>query len=324
MAVAEVVKSSTSGGFKRLKLDGTPAKKPGPKKGSKKKPVAKGKPGSKKGSSIKPDLASSSSAAIVAGMPEVSAEKAAAAHKARNALGETVSQLPHKVSETHIVRSFGRIKPEWHNSLGSPLDALYSSPHAIYPVGFSCDRLEFSPIHGRVIRIRCDILDGNTLRAGREQKIKEEKKIKAEGGEPMLVDEKFPGEKNMEDLGNGPVFRVTWGEGVEEKKDPSCPFDPYVASANLGGDVDAIAVPLSSNSKGGKPAGLPEVGMRVSVRFDKGKVHGGAIAKVSPIEKKAKGKNKKALCEITIQYDDGVTEVTAFPDPDIVVAYQGG
>ena len=61
--------------------------------------------------------------------------------------------------------------------------------------------------------------------------------------------------------------------------------------------------------------------MRVSVRFDKGKMYGGAITKVKPLKKQKK--DKKGVCNITIQYDDGVSEVTAFPDPDIVVAYQG-
>eukprot|EP00571_Detonula_confervacea_P012392 CAMPEP_0172304510 /NCGR_PEP_ID=MMETSP1058-20130122/5901_1 /TAXON_ID=83371 /ORGANISM="Detonula confervacea, Strain CCMP 353" /LENGTH=1370 /DNA_ID=CAMNT_0013015761 /DNA_START=330 /DNA_END=4439 /DNA_ORIENTATION=+ len=308
-AVAEIVKSN-----KKVKTnDGTAKKKASTKKTVAKKGAAK-KTGPKKGVTKK----SSSSASVLFGMPELSAEKAAAAEKARNALQEAVTSLPYAVSKTHTVRSFGRIKPEYNSA---PLDALYSSPHAIFPVGFSCDRFEFSPVHGRIIKMRCDILDGSSLREQREQMKKDEAKVKSENSEPMLVDEKIPGEKDIENLGDGPVFRVTWGEGVEEDKhlEPSHPFDPYVASAHLGGDVDAIAVPLSSSK--GKPVGLPEVGMRVSVRFDKCKMYGGAITKVKTIEKQTK--NKNAVCNITIQYDDGVTEVAAFPDPDIVVAYQG-
>lgn len=326
LAVAENIQCSS----KRSKAnDGSAKRRAAPKKGSgaaKRGGGGKGKTGSNKGSSAS-SASRKSAASAVFGVPEVSAEKAAAACKARHALQEAVPSLPHAVSETHTVRSFGRIKPEWH-SVASPLDALYSSPHAIYPVGFSCDRLEFSPVHGRVIKLRCDILDGGALREQREEEEKKEKeraRLKSEeGGEPMLVDEKAMGARNGvgddEGLGDGPVFRVTWGEGVEEdRSDPSCPFDPYIASAQLGGDVDAIAVPLSS--KKGKPAGLPEVGMRVSVRFDKAKIYGGVIADVKPVDKKVK--NKKATCNITIQYDDGASEVAAFPDPDINVAYQG-
>ena len=68
-------------------------------------------------------------------------------------------------------------------------------------------------------------------------------------------------------------------------------------------------------------AGLPNIGMRVSVRFDKNKMYGGTITKVKPI--KTQKKDKKGVCNITIQYDNGTSEVTAFPDPDIVVACRG-
>ena len=309
MAVATNIKSGKGGSAKKRtppSKQAAASKKAGPKKGGGKRP-------------------SPSSSAGVHGMPEVSAEKAAAAREARTALQEAVASLPHAVVDSHTIRSFGRIKPEYN---ASPLNALYSSPHSIYPVGFSCDRFEFSPVHGRVIKMRCDILDGSSLREYREEQAERDwpTKVKSEDShEPALVDEKtMSSEKeHVEDLGDGPVFRVTWGEGVDEDKvlEPSCPFDPYIASAHLGWDVDAIAVPLSSK-KGNKPLGFPEVGMRVSVRFDKCKMYGGSITNVKPIEKQAKN-SKKAICNITIQYDDGVTEVAAFPDPDIVVAYQG-
>ena len=306
-AVAENIKSN-----KKMKANDGTAKKKKTTTTTTKKTAKKGakKPG--------PKRAKKSSS--VFGMPEVSAETADAAQAARIALQRTVTCLPQKITDSHTIRSFGTIKPEYDVDA---MDALYSCPHALYPVGFSCDRFEFSPVHGRIIKMRCDILDGRSLRERRE----EMKKDGLRGGDPMLVDEKAPvgSERDVisgdvvDNLGDGPVFRVTWGEGVEEDKilEPSCPFDPYLASAHLGGDVDAVAVPLSS--KKGKRFGLPEVGMRVSVRFDKGKMYGGAITKVEPMQKK----NKKAICNITIQYDDGVTEVAAFPDPDVVVAYQG-
>jgi hypothetical protein len=283
MAVATTIKSSKGGAKKRISSRQQGAgKKAAPRKGD------------------------------TNSMPEVAAEKATAAREARSFLQEAVTSLPYVVTDSHTIRSFGRIKPEYY---ASPLDALYSSLHSIYPVGFSCDRFEFSPVHGRVIKMRCDILDGSSLR---EHRLEQAKKGGLTGVEKMSSEK-----ENVEDLGDGPVFRVTWGEGVDVDKvlEPSCPFDPYIASAHIGGDVDAIAVPLSSK-KGFKPLGFPEIGMRVSVRFDKCKMYGGSITDVKPIEKQAKS-SKKAICNITIHYDDGVTEVAAFPDPDIVVAYQG-
>jgi len=89
---------------------------------------------------------------------------------------------------------------------------------------------------------------------------------------------------------------------------------PKRNNKKLNNKKDAVA-------KKGKSAGLPKVGMRVSVRFDKGKMYGGAITKVKPLKKQKK--DKKGECNITIQYDDGTSEETAFPDPDIVVNYQG-
>ena len=305
VVTATIVKSSSSKG------DGGSAEK---------KP--RGKPGPKKGSKrTKPSTSS-----LGRDMPEVSSEQAAAANESRLALQAAVDCLPYKVSDSHIIRSFGRIKPEYN---ASPLDALYSSPHSIYPVGFSCDRFEFSPVHGRVIRMRCDILDGSSLREYRDEMAKKKSgsvKVKSENGEePALVDDEkilITEKENVEDLGDGPVFRVTFGAGVDEDKmmEPSSPFDPYLASAHLGGDVDAIAVPLSS--KNDKPFGYPEAGMRVSVRFDRCKMHGGTITSVKPMENKEK-QRKKAICNISILYDDGVTEIAPFPDPDIIVAYQG-
>ena len=317
-AVATNISSSSS--TKKIKAnDGTAVKKTAPKK----KVVKKGGSAAPSSKSKSPATKSSSpGSSNQYRMPVISAEKAAAAHKARTALQEAVSTLPYAVADSHTIRSFGRIKPEYNTA---PLDAQYSSPHAIYPVGFSCDRFEFSPVHGRVIKMRCDILDGSSLREYREGRTKKSKssgKTKADkSSEPLLVDESNSSEYGN-DLGDGPVFRVTWGEGVEEEKhlEKSCPFDPYLASAHMGGDVDAIAVPLSSK-KGSKPVGLPEVGMRVNVRFDKCKTYGGTITGVKPVASNAK--NKKTVCNIAIQYDDGVIEIAAFPDPDIVLAYQG-
>lgn len=273
-----------------FKKDGSVRKKPGPKKGSTK--------------GVSKKTSASSSKHVVS----VSAENAVAANAARTKLEQKVTHLPHRVSSSHTVRSFGRIMPEYKATELD--DTQYANPHSIYPVGFSCDRFEFSPIHGRIIKMRCDVLDGKELRERREH-LENDTKMSSSG------------DKDMDSLGNGPIFRVTWGEGVEEDKvtEPSCPFDPYVASAHLSGDVDAIAVP-AKKGKAKSSSALPEVGMRVSVRFDKCKMYGGSITKVKPMEKQSR--NKKALCNISIKYDDGVTETTAYPDPDIVVAMMAG
>jgi hypothetical protein len=306
-------------GVKKMKVNEGSAAKNTP---SKKKVAKKGAKSKSKLTATKKSCPTTS-ASVHYRMPVISAEKAAAAYEARTALQETVSSLSYAVNDSYRIRSFGRIKPEYDSA---PLDALYSSPHAIFPVGFSCDRFEFSPVHGRVIKLRCDILDGSTLREDREEHTKKPMtgKLKPDkGSEPSLMDERISSEDGTpNNLGDGPVFRVTWGEGVDEDKllEKSCPFDPYLASAHLGGDVDTIAVPLTSK-KGIKPVGLPEVGMRVSVRFDKCKMYGGVITDVKPVGSHAK--NKKTVCNIAIQYDDGVIEIAAFPDPDILLAYQG-
>ena len=326
MAVAANLPNINTNSTKKLKAnDGTAVKqekkKRGPAKGTwqtvNKNGTLRKKPGPKKGHLVNKKSSSSSPSSKLPPVlhhPEVSSDNAKAAQAARSKLQDKVSTLPHRVSSTHTVRSFGRIKPEYDiNVTESTLDeSLYSNPHAIYPVGFSCDRFEFSPVHGRIIKLRCDILDGDEIRERRAQSKKSgSKKSSLENLEPKLVDES--------NLGSGPIFRITWGEGVEEDKvnEPSCPFDPFVAAAHLSGDVDAIAVPLSS--KKGKVSGLPEVGMRVSVKFDKCKMYGGTITKV-----KKQSKNQDALCNITIKYDDGVTEVAPYPDPDIVVSGLAG
>ena len=195
-------------------------------------------------------------------MPKVSSEQAAAAREARLALQDAVDSLPHRVSDSHIIRSFGRIKPEYD---ASPLDAMHSSPHSIYPVGFLCNRFEFSPVHGRVIRMRCDILDSSRLRGYREEMAKKNRSEKAKfenGDESAPVNKKMSSaeKENVEDLGDGPIFRVTYGKGIDEERilEPSSPFNPYLASAHLGGDVNAIAVPLSSK-KGNRPLVYPKL-----------------------------------------------------------------
>lgn len=122
-----------------------------------------------------------------------SLEQISAASNARTNLRSQISVLPHALDEYYIVRCLGRIR----ESDG------YSSPHALYPVGFSCDRYEFSPVHGRVVKIRCDILDGRGIH-----------KSAFDGMDESLWTD-------------GPLFRIMWGEGIEADVDTETfPFHP--------------------------------------------------------------------------------------------------
>ena len=278
MAVAKVIPSN-----KKVKTNDGKAKKAST---AKKSPVAK-----KKASPPKKGAKSTKTKAPD-GFPSVPAEKAEAVQKARTKLRKNVTSLPFAVSENQIIRSFGKIKPEYGNQTD---ETYYSSPSSIYPVGFSCDRCMFSPVHNRIITLRCDILEGKGLRKnGGDMKI--DAKVLVDEDKSLLKKKNF---------GDGPIFRIIWGEGIEQD-DPmdSCSFDANIAF----GYADA-----SKKKK-------PEVGMRVNVNIDNFNTVGGVITKAKAPAKS--GKNK-GLSMITIKYDDGVTEDTPFPDPDIHLAPPG-
>lgn len=57
----------------------------------------------------------------------------------------------------------------------------------------------------------------------------------------------------------------------------------------------------------------PKVGQRVQVKFDEGQMYGGTITSVSPQAKVA----QHPAYDITICYDDGVSEDSVFPDSDV-------
>ena len=120
----------------------------------------------------------------------------------------------------------------------------FSTPNALYPVGFCCDRYEFSPVHER------------------------------------LQDEMFHLDGQRTNFHyNGPIFRVMWGQGVDEDVDRvEYPYNPYSNSAPIteGGD-DVVAVPAGADTSHGRP-GVPSPGMRVKVRFDDGQYYYGTIA----------------------------------------------
>ena len=329
-----------------------------------------------------------------------------AAVSARSFLASSVDMLPFPVSDNQVVRSFGRIKiekrvilpPEGEDgaraaTAGNKNGPLYSSAAAIHPVGFSCDRFEFSPVHGRIIRLRCDVLDGAKVRklrkaqrdaavsaaeARAKRKAKKEKEDTAEAevvkadaevplapsstelaqvedGEgaaavavvptpvpapdesstPIKAEAKDVAEDNEgglvslipkeeDDNYDGPVFRVMWGAGVEQnpENDYSYPYAVYSASAPLTDDVvDAIAVPADGPKMARGTA--PEVGMRVTVRFDENKWYGGTIVQVKDKKKSSKKPVTPGQRIIAIDYDDGMHEEAAFPDPDIMLRPPG-
>lgn len=273
MAVAKVITSN-----KKVKTNDGKAKKAS---------TAKKSPGKKKSPAVKKGAKSTKTKAPD-GFPSVSADKAEASQKARAKLRKNVTSLPFVVSENQIIRSFGQIKPEFGNQLD---ETQYSSPSSIHPVGFSCDRFMFSPVHNRIITLRCDILEGDGTKIDTNI-------------EPSLVDEDNSSPSKKPSNG-GPIFRIIWGEGIEQD-DPmdSCPFD-----SNIGSEY-------TETSKKKKP----EVGMRVNVNINNFNTLGGVITKAKAPAKS--GKNK-GLSMITIKYDDGVTEDTPFPDPDIQLAPPG-
>ncbi|KAG7348250.1 hypothetical protein IV203_016955 [Nitzschia inconspicua] len=215
-----------------------------------------------------------------------------AANVAREMLYEAVPRLPFPVNESsgdqYYVRNFGRLK------VGNDgTSSKFSTPTALYPVGFSCDRFEFSPSHGRILKLRCSIIDGKVI------------------GQ------------------TGPIFRVMWGQGVDNDIDKvEYPYDPFTNSAPItSGKDDVVAIPTPSAMH---PAidqqVIPAVGMRVKARFDKSHYYHGTITKVVEREVSSSSKSKKKkrkTIHITILYDDGSTEDTSFPDPDITLVMPG-
>lgn len=226
----------------------------------------------------------------------ISADRLDAAAKARNLLVEAAQTLPLVASDIHV-RSFGRLSIEPAND-----KSHFSKANALYPVGYCCDRYEFSPIHGRVLKMRCSILDG--------KKIKE---IQTQMGVPEA------------DVPDGPVFRIMWGQAIDEDADEvEYPYDPYSMSAPLtSGEVDAVAIPTTPDGVG-KPV-IPRLGMRIKATFDRGEVFQGTITRVTkPKEDASHKKNRKRKkVEIEIQYDDGSNEIVMFPDPDLTLVLPG-
>lgn len=241
-------------------------------------------------------------------------QKVAAARDSRAMLMETVPTLPVSIAEAQV-RSFGRLCIQsFPSSANSKLKSAatvkqpqtkFNTTSALYPVGFSCDRYEFSPVHGRILKMRCSILDGASVKENQKR-----------GGFEV-----------QSELPDGPVFRIMWGRGVDEDVADDkidYPFDPFVHSppivATGSNEGDAL---LKEAVKGRRVSRLPEVGMRVKVRFDNEQYFPGVISKVGKPQFFMKGKKKRRRVDVTIQYDDGVVETLSYPDPDLILALPG-
>ena len=217
-------------------------------------------------------------------------ERLEAAADARAMLQETVPTLPVAIAESQV-RSFGRIYIE-PNMDHSP----FATTVALFPVGFSCDRYEFSPVHGRILKMRCSILSGRA--------IKDKQKA---GGHAISTE-----------LPNGPVFRVIWGQGVDEDVDDvDYPFEPYAHASPLKVSKGKTALPEEPL---GSSVTTPGTGMRVKVRFDKSQYFCGTVVKVKD---SSASKKKRKQVEILIRYDDGSSEPALYPDPDISLLMPG-
>jgi hypothetical protein len=203
-----------------------------------------------------------------------STDRQDAANEARAMLRDCVTRLPWSETEANVIRSMGRVVTD---------DERFYNQHHIYPIGFSCDRFEFSPVHGRIIKLRCTILDGSKVRAKQE-----------ELGTPVTAKD-------------GPLFRIMWGAGIDEQGETSVDY-PY--------NMDN-ASPVVTEGRSSPPSVelLPEVGMRVRVKYGPDQWYMGTIMDVE--------EHSKDEAEITIQYDDGTIEHAIHPDSGITLFLPG-
>jgi hypothetical protein len=183
-------------------------------------------------------------------LPAVTQERRISAQEARCFLDDAVEFLPASVSDSFVVRSFGQLYLE-----PATQEPLFSSANLLFPVGFSCDRYEFSPVHGRVIKLRCNIMDGGRIR---------EKQI-ANGRHPTVSE--------------GPVFRVMWGRGVDEdSREHQYPFNVFRDSPEMiwakGQDAILRRQPDAEWE--------PFEGARIKVNVDNNTFYTGTICEVEP------------------------------------------
>ena len=216
----------------KKKKPAAPKKKTPEKKDTKPKPKKKKKPGT--------SSAKSSSQATVTEVWPVDSKRVDLAKEARALLHDTVQHLPVVLAETQV-RSLGQLKLK-----GPSVQTPFCTTTSLYPVGFSCDRFEFSPVHGRLLQLRCTILD-----AARVRQLQKERHAKA-----------------LWPHAEGPIFRVLWGLGVDEDKWADDAQFPFQAPPPLGGPTKLHKV-------------APVVGQPVRVRFERQEYYTGVITDVS-------------------------------------------
>jgi hypothetical protein len=238
--------------------------------------------------------------------------KLIAAREAREMLRETVPSIPLPVSETQV-RSFGRLciqslptSVSKGANQNPPRENSFNTTSALYPVGFSCDRFEFSPVHGRVLKMRCDILDGRSVKANQRK-----------SGFPVQAD-----------IPDGPIFRIMWGRGVDEDSSDNnivYPFDPYAHSPPIistgSSKTDALLKNAVKSTK--RIAIAPRVGMRVKVRCDSDVFFPGTIESVGEPKSISKDKKKRKFYDVVVNYEDGLKEAMTYPDPDLELMLPG-
>ena len=264
-----------------LTAAGVPRKKPGPKPGTMKKKAA---PSSSASSSKKKKSNSSSTSSSASSLPP---HRVKAASDSRTLLKHTVKSLPANIGDVQV-RSLGKLQ--------APSATLnpFVKRDALYAVGFSCDKYDFSVTHGRMLKLRCSILDGRRISQQR-------KSLKADT-------------RNEPPLHDGPVFRIMWGRGVDEED-----MDSYTYDSNFHSSFK----PPKANGKAqvDKKQIVPTEDMRVRVRFDSNEYYTGTIVKV---DSNLEEKSKKEETTLSIRYDDGSLETSApFPDPDIELVMPG-
>jgi len=223
----------------------------------------------------------------------VSPELMRAASSARANLQQSVTTLPAWLADTSV-RSFGRLfldRDMEHN--------LFATTTALYPIGFSCDKYEYSPVHGRTVKLRCSILSGKAIK----------EKQRASG---------YPVSSFLHD---GPVFRIMWGQGIDEDDDTvEYAYHPFTHSSPLTSDgVEAVAFADPGNSLAPNVI-APEPGMRVKVRFEQTKQYCGTITQVTQT---VASKKKRKQNTISVVYDDGFSEDIMYPDPDVTLLLPG-
>ena len=223
-------------------------------------------------------------------------QRAEAALDARATLEETVQSLPvtlpGPITETQV-RSFGQLCIQGTSD-------EFNTTSALYPIGFSCDRFDFSPVHGRIIKLRCSILSGRSVKASQSKR-----------------------GYSVSDVPDGPLFRIMWGQGVDEDEDFDIPFNPATNATPIVqtgfSQTDSAIEELMTST----PAQiLPEVGMRVKVRFDDDEYVVGVITSVGEADV-AKTKRKRKQLDVNVRYPDGSDELFLFPDPDLSLLLPG-